>query len=230
MWLLVEYNVEREATMTTPTVITKLHIIRWLEGTRDILHDNSQYLTDLDAAIGDADHGINISRGFQEAVKGLPTVTNTDIGNILKTFGMALLSSIGGASGPLYGTFFIKAGMAVTAKEELTTEDIAVMVAEGMQGILSRGRAAVGDKTMIDTWHPAVGALADSAEAGDNIITALTIAVDAGRSGMESTVPLQARRGRASYLGERSIGHQDPGATSAYLILNQLLLTLNTDS
>jgi dihydroxyacetone kinase-like protein len=156
----------------------------------------------------------------------LPTVADKDIGNILKTIGMTLISSVGGASGPLYGTFFMRSGMTVIAKEELTNDDLYKLLLAGVEGILQRGRAQLGDKTMYDAWAPALDAMRAGFDNGDDTITALRATVAAAETGMKDTIPLQAKKGRASYLGERSIGHQDPGATSTYLILNTLLETL----
>ena len=206
--------------------ITKDEIVLWLEKTAAVLKDNKEYLTELDAAIGDADHGINMDRGFRKVMEKLPTVADKDIGNILKTIGMTLISSVGGAAGPLYGTFYLRSGMAVPSKEELRNDDLVKMLQAGVDGIVQRGRAQLEDKTMFDTWAPALEALkASLADSGDQV-EALRAAVAAGEQGMKDTIPLQARKGRASYLGERSIGHQDPGATSSYLILNALLETM----
>jgi dihydroxyacetone kinase-like protein len=209
-------------------VITRDQIVQWLEQTAAVLKENKEYLTKLDSPIGDADHGINMDRGFRKVREKLPTVADKDIGNILKTTGMTLISSVGGASGPLYGTFYMRAGMAVDAKQELTGEDLATMLQAGMDGIVQRGRAQVGDKTMIDAWSPAMRALHTSLEDGGNVLTAMRETVAAAEQGMEDTIPLQAKKGRASYLGERSIGHQDPGATSTYLILKALLDTIES--
>jgi dihydroxyacetone kinase-like protein len=159
-------------------------------------------------------------------VEKLPTVADKDIGNILKTVGMTLISSVGGASGPLYGTFFMRGGMAADAKEELSDEDLVAMLQGAVDGVLQRGRAQPGDKTMIDTLLPALDALKAGVAAGKGVVGAMEDAVGAAEQGMKDTIPLQARKGRASYLGERSIGHQDPGATSSYLVLNALLETL----
>jgi len=196
------------------TTVTKEQIVRWLEATAAVLDANKGYLTDLDSAIGDADHGTNMDRGFKKVMEKLPTVADKDIGNILKTVGMTLISSVGGASGPLYGTFYMRGGMAADAKEELSGEDLVNLLQGAVDGVIQRGRAQPGDKTMID--------------AGEDIPAALAAGVAAAEQGMKDTIPLQARKGRASYLGERSIGHQDPGATSSYLILNALLEVLRT--
>jgi dihydroxyacetone kinase-like protein len=206
--------------------VTRDQIVQWLEKTADVLTENKVYLTELDSPIGDADHGINMDRGFKKVREKLPTVADKDIGNVLKTTGMTLISSVGGASGPLYGTFFMRAGMAVASKEELDNDDLVKMLQAGVDGIVQRGRAQLEDKTMFDAWAPAMEALKTAVANGNDTVTAVSIATAAAEQGMKETIPLQARKGRASYLGERSIGHQDPGATSSYLMLNALLETL----
>ena len=203
--------------------VSKNQIVQWLESTAEVLSENKEYLTELDAAIGDADHGINMDRVFRKVMEKLPSVADKDIGNILKTIGMTLISSVGGAAGPLYGTFYMRSGMAVAAKEELDNDDIVKMLQAGVDGIVQRGRAQLEDKTMFDAWAPALEALSGSLANGDDLVVAMRSAVAAAEQGMKDTIPLQAKKGRASYLGERSIGHQDPGATSSYLILNELL-------
>lgn len=208
------------------STVTKEQVVRWLEATAAVLEANKGYLTDLDSAIGDADHGTNMDRGFKKVMEKLPTVADKDIGNILKTVGMTLISSVGGASGPLYGTFFMNGGMAADAKEELSDADLLNVLQRAVDGIVQRGRAQPGDKTMIDALGPALAALRSSVEAGAGVAQGLSAAVAAAEQGMKDTIPMQARKGRASYLGERSIGHQDPGATSSFLILNALLETL----
>jgi len=207
-------------------MITKDQIVRWLEKTAAVLHENKSYLTDLDSAIGDADHGTNMDRGFKKVMEKLPTVSDKDIGNILKTTGMTLISSVGGASGPLYGTFFMRSGMAMAAKEELSNEDLFKLLQAGVEGVLQRGRPNLEDKTMYDAWAPALEAMQGALNDGQGTVAVLETAVAACEQGMKNTIPLQARKGRASYLGERSIGHQDPGATSSYLMLNALLETV----
>jgi len=210
--------------------VTKQQVVQWLEHTAAILNDNKDYLTQLDSPIGDADHGINMSRGFKAVLGKLPSVADKDIGNILKTTGMALISSVGGASGPLYGTFFLRSGAASMSKEELNTADLLQLFFDGVDGIVQRGRPQLGDKTMFDAWAPALEAMQAACVNGDDVVVALRSAVTAAEQGMKNTIPLQAKKGRDSYLGERSIGHQDPGATSSYLILKALLETLEHDS
>ena len=208
------------------TTVTKEQVVRWLRNVAAVLEENKVKLTELDSAIGDADHGTNMDRGFKKVMEKLPTVEDKDIGNILKTVGMTLISSVGGASGPLYGTFFMNVGMAADAKEELSDADLLNVLQRAVDGIVQRGRAQPGDKTMIDALGPALAALRSSVEAGAGVAQGLSAAVAAAEQGMKDTIPMQARKGRASYLGERSIGHQDPGATSSFLILNALLETL----
>jgi dihydroxyacetone kinase-like protein len=210
--------------------VTKQHVVQWLEHTAVVLNDNKDYLSRLDSPIGDADHGINMSRGFNAVLGKLPSVADKDIGNILKATGMALISSVGGASGPLYGTFFMRSGATSMSKEELNSEDLLQLFFDGVDGIVQRGRPQLGDKTMFDAWAPALEAMQAAFVNGDDVVAALRSMVTAAEQGMKNTIPLQAKKGRASYLGERSIGHQDPGATSSYLILKALLETLEHDS
>ena len=199
-------------------MVSKDAVLTWLRDLADVYAENRAYLTKLDSDIGDADHGINMDRGFKKVIEKLPDFEDKDIGALLKGVGMTLVSTVGGASGPLYGTFFMRAGMATDGKDELGPEDILALFDAGYQGILQRGKAELGDKTMVDAMHPAVDALRSAVEAGQPLAEALRSARDAAEGGMHATTPLQARKGRASYLGERSIGHQDPGATSTYLL------------
>lgn len=194
-------------------------VLRWIEALAAAIAADEQYLTELDAAIGDADHGANMHRGFQAVLGKLPGLADQDIAAILKSVGMTLVSTVGGAGGPLYGTLFLQMGAAATGKTELAVADWAAAMRAGLQGVIARGKAAPGDKTMVDTLVPAVAALERAAGDGATIAEALRRAADAGKEGMTATIPMVARKGRASYLGERSAGHQDPGATSAYLLL-----------
>jgi dihydroxyacetone kinase-like protein len=164
-----------------------------------------------------------MDRGFKKVLEKLPSVADKDIGNILKSTGMTLMSTVGGASGPLYGTFFMRSGTAVADKEELENNDLVNLFEAGVEGVVKRGRAVLGDKTMVDAWTPAVAALKEAVEAGKDTNEVLEAAVNGADQGVQDTIPLQARKGRASYLGERSIGHQDPGATSSWLMLKTLL-------
>lgn len=207
-------------------MVTKEQILQWLQAVAVVFEQNKDYLTELDAAIGDADHGINMNRGFQKVISQLPSVVDKDIGSILKTVSMTLISSVGGASGPLYGTLFLRASTAVTGKQELTSEDMVALLQAAVDGVVQRGKATLGDKTMLDALSPAKDAYLQAVADGASTLEALQQAVAAAEEGMKNTIPLVAKKGRASYLGERSIGHQDPGATSAYLILKTLLETL----
>lgn len=207
--------------------ITKAQIIQWLEKAATALNENKAYLTELDAAIGDADHGTNMARGFKAVVEKLPSVADKDIGAILKTTGMTLMSSVGGASGPLYGAFFLRAASVAPDKTELSGEELVKLLEDGMNGIAQRGRALVGDKTMIDAWALAVTAAQGALREGKAVVETVQACVAAAEQGMQATIPLQAKKGRASYLGERSMGHQDPGATSTYLLLQALLDALS---
>lgn len=203
--------------------VTKAEILKWITLSANVMQENKQYLTDLDSPIGDADHGINMARGFKKVLERLPTVQDKDIGNILKTTGMALISSVGGASGPLYGTFFMRAAAPVMSKEVLTDDDLVAMLDMGLEGVISRGRANLGDKTMVDGWTPALEALRAAFANGADTKAAMQACVAGAEKGMQDTIPMLAKKGRASYLGERSVGHQDPGATSTYFLLNALL-------
>jgi len=200
--------------------VTKQHIVKWLETAADLFAQQENYLTELDRKIGDADHGLNMNRGFRKVMEKLPAMADKDIGTVLKTTGMTLLSSIGGASGPLYGTFFIRAASSVMGKEELTLEELVTMLDDGVKGVQQRGRAEAGDKTMVDTWLAVLSSLQQ--RAGNELGVALEQAAQAAEQGMKATIEMQARKGRASYLGERSIGHQDPGATSSYYLFTAL--------
>jgi dihydroxyacetone kinase-like protein len=200
-------------------MITHDDIIAWVRRFAAVVAENKPYLTELDSAIGDADHGINMDRGFSAVVGKLDGIAGGDIGQTLRTVGTTLVSTVGGASGPLYGMFFMQMGGAVAGKGSLTAEEFATAFEAGLGGVLRIGKAEPGDKTMVDALIPARDALraaiADGASAGD----AVSRMADAAEQGMLATVPLVARKGRASYLGERSAGHQDPGATSTHFLL-----------
>jgi dihydroxyacetone kinase-like protein len=194
-------------------------VLNWIKTYAAVIADNKEYLTQLDAAIGDADHGANMDRGFQAALAKLPGVSDKDIGTILKTVGMTLVSTVGGAGGPLYGTLFMQMGTSSAGKLELTLADWVDALAAGVNGVVMRGKANLGDKTMVDALSPALVVLKDAAANGTPLHEALVQSARAAKQGMIGTIPLVAKKGRASYLGERSAGHQDPGATSSYLLL-----------
>jgi len=202
--------------------VTRDQIVQWLRTAGNILKEKRDYLTQLDAVIGDADHGINMDRGFKKVLAQLPDIADKDIGSILKATGMALISSVGGASGPLYGTFFLQAGMSAIGKYELDTAGLTALFNAGLKGLIERGKAQAGDKTMVDALAPGAEALHLAVREGQDITEVLRLVVEATEQGMKDTIPMVARKGRASYLGKRSIGHQDPGATSSYLILKSL--------
>jgi dihydroxyacetone kinase-like protein len=204
-------------------VVTKAKIVAWLTAVGSVLSENREYLTKLDAALGDADHGINMDRGFKKVGEVVSKNRKKDIGSILKDTGMVLISAVGGASGPLYGSFFLRAGSAVSHKITLNVRDILDLWGAGLNGVIDRGKAQPGDKTMVDALAPGVDALQKEVEQGKDIVEAVTIAVHEAEKGMRSTIPMLAKKGRASYLGERSVGHQDPGATSSYFILKTFL-------
>ena len=199
--------------------ITSEDTLRWLNQLAQALHENRDYLTQLDSPIGDADHGINMDRGFKAVIDKLPTVASMDIGSILKTVGTTLVSTVGGASGPLYGTAFLRAGMATSGKNELYEADYVGMLEAALEGIKARGKAQPGEKTMVDALTPALAAAKEAQAQGLDLCQMMRHASDAAETGMKATIPMLATKGRASYLGERSIGHQDPGATSSWLIL-----------
>jgi dihydroxyacetone kinase-like protein len=199
--------------------IARDDVLEWIKLCAKVISDNKDYLVQLDAAIGDADHGANMDRGFQAIMKKTQEIGDKDIGTIFKTVGMTLLSTVGGASGPLYGTFFLQAGMKTAGKMELSLEDWESALEAALAGVIMRGKAELGDKTMVDGLTPAVNALKDAINRQLPLAKALMLSADAAKQGMEETTPLVARKGRASYLGERSAGHQDPGATSTYLLL-----------
>lgn len=184
------------------------------------------FLTQLDNAIGDGDHGINLARGFKSVEAKLPTFADKDIGAILKGVGMELVSTVGGASGPLYGTAFMKAGNVCKGKLELTDADFVAALDAAIGGIKMRGKAVEGEKTMLDALCPALKSLKDSLEGGKNFVDALADGVDAAAKGVEYTKTIIATKGRASYLKERSLGHQDPGATSSLYMLQEALKIL----
>ncbi|HEY9670311.1 MAG TPA: dihydroxyacetone kinase subunit DhaL [Waterburya sp.] len=208
-------------------MVTKEQIIRWLQAVAVVLEQNKNYLTELDSAIGDADHGINMNRGFQKVISQLPSVADKDIGIILKNVSMTLISSVGGASGPLYGTMFLRASTVVSGKSVLTDQDMVALLQAMVDGLVQRGKAQLGDKTMLDALYPTVEAFKQAIANGGSTQDSLQQAVAAAEQGMKNTTPLVARKGRASYLGDRSANHQDPGATSTYLILKTLLETVN---
>jgi len=200
-------------------MINRDDMLAWIYELQNVFQQNKDYLTDLDAAIGDADHGINMERGFNAVTAALEKSAPPDTDGILKTVAMTLIKTVGGASGPLYGTFFLRAAAECSGKDDLATADIVALFRAGLQGIVQRGKAELNDKTMVDALSPALSAMSAACDAGADINAMLNEGAAGARSGMKDTLKMQARKGRASYLGARSIGHQDPGATSSFLLL-----------
>jgi dihydroxyacetone kinase-like protein len=209
--------------------LTTEQVLAWIQRIAELMRQNRDYLTQLDAAIGDADHGANMDRGFQVAVQKLGNEPPNDIGAIFRTVGMALLSSVGGAAGPLYGTFFLELGKQLAGRTTVSAQEWATALRTAVATVAARGQAQVGDKTMIDALAPAVEELERALAEGVSLAAAMQRAAAAAEEGMRATIPLQARRGRASYLGERSVGHQDPGATSSALLLTAAAEILATE-
>jgi phosphoenolpyruvate---glycerone phosphotransferase subunit DhaL len=194
-------------------------VLGWVEAFSSTAAENREYLTRLDAAIGDADHGINMDRGMQAVLAKLDGLEGDDIGALLKTVGMTLVSTVGGAAGPLYGTLFLQMGVATAGKSELEPQDWAAALDAAVKGVQMRGKAEPGDKTMVDALVPARDAFSAALAEGASFEEALRRSAHAAEEGMQATIPLVAKKGRASYLGERSANHQDPGATSSHLLL-----------
>jgi phosphoenolpyruvate---glycerone phosphotransferase subunit DhaL len=194
----------------------------WLERFGETVTANAAELTRLDSAIGDADHGTNMSRGFRAVRERVLTQDGFDLPTLFKQTGMTLIGTVGGAGGPLYGTIFLRMGQAAAGREGLTLEEVADALAAALEGVQARGKAQPGDKTMVDALGPAVDALRSAVAAGSAAPAALRAAADAAQAGAEATIPMLAKKGRASYLGERSVGHQDPGATSTALMVLSL--------
>src|SRR6476620_11413473 len=189
----------------------------WMRRSSAMLTEHRMELIDLDRAIGDGDHGENMARGFAALVVKLDEAPPEDIAGVFKLVAMTLMSKVGGASGPLYGTAFMRASKA--AEGDLDSDGVVALCEAALDGIVSRGKATTGEKTMVDAWTPAIAAAKEAAADGKSPAEALRAAADAAAAGAEATIPMKATKGRASYLGDRSIGHQDPGATStAYLL------------
>lgn len=201
--------------------MTKSQVLQWLENCNEVMTAQRDYLTQLDTEIGDADHGLNMQRGFSKALEKVATVAEKDIGTILKTVGMTLLSQVGGASGPLYGSLFIKGAQSAVGKEELSNDELVTVLKQGVEGIIARGRAELGDKTMCDVWLPVLAEL-ETADKSQSLGALFESTVKKAEESVAATIPLVAKKGRASYLGERSAGHQDPGATSTMYMIKAL--------
>jgi dihydroxyacetone kinase-like protein len=200
-----------------PETITNDQVVAWVRAYAAQIAEQKGALTKLDAAIGDGDHGTNMDRGMRKVLEKLDGIEGDDIGGTLKAVGMALVSSVGGAAGPLYGTLFMQMGAGAAGASELDLDGWTQALDKGVAGVQARGKAVLEDKTMVDALVPAVEALKE--HAGGSLADAVTASAAAAQKGMEATIPLVARKGRASYLGERSADHQDPGATSSHLLL-----------
>ncbi|MDQ2848657.1 MAG: dihydroxyacetone kinase subunit DhaL [Actinomycetota bacterium] len=198
----------------------------WIDRFAAEIEQNKDHLTELDGPIGDNDHGINMDRGMRAVHASLTQAGTQPIEVMLKAAGMTLIRSVGGASGPLYGTVLLRMAQATSGHDSLDAATLGQALEAGRQGIIDRGKAEPGDMTMLDAWDPAVRAYQEAVSGGQDLPRAVAAATQAAEAGMEATIPLVARKGRASYLGERSVGHQDPGATSSYLLFKALQETV----
>jgi dihydroxyacetone kinase-like protein len=214
-------------SLSVVEAVTVDRLVAWLSAFRDAVHEHGAYLTELDSAIGDADHGANLIRGM-DAVMAAVEPPPTNAGDLLKKVGMTLVTSVGGASGPLYGTFFLRAATAVGDATVLDGAALLTALRAGLEGIVARGKAEAGDKTMYDALAPAMGAFEEALASGAEPDVAARAAADAAAAGRDATEPMLALKGRASYLGERSVGHLDPGAASSALLLAALADTLES--
>jgi phosphoenolpyruvate---glycerone phosphotransferase subunit DhaL len=194
-------------------------VLRWLSALQKVFAENRQQLTDLDSAVGDGDFGISLDRGFTAVQAELTANPPADIRAVLQNVASVLIKTMGGSSGPLLGTFFLRAGTASAGKSELDPAGVVALFQSGVEGIQQRGKAALGDKTMLDALLPAVDAMRGALEAGSGLAEILERGAAAAEAGMRATISMSARKGRASYLGDRSVGHADPGATASYLLL-----------
>ena len=208
-------------------MFTAAQAVSWVRASAAVIEENAAALTRLDAAIGDGDHGSNMNRGFKAALQRLDGLEATDFGGVFKAVGMALISKVGGASGPLYGSFYLAVGKGLGDAETVEDGALAAALRAGYDGVVARGKAQLEDKTMLDAWHPALEALDAALASGSDLGAALDQAERAAEAGMKATIPLVARKGRASYLGERSRDHQDPGATSTHLLVKALADVVN---
>jgi phosphoenolpyruvate---glycerone phosphotransferase subunit DhaL len=208
--------------------VTTADLVAWVRAFARLVDENKDLLTELDAAIGDADHGVNMHRGFTAAVAALDEAAVATPGTLFKKVGMTLVSTVGGASGPLYGTFFLRLGSALGDAAPVVPDAFAAALRAGVDGVVARGKAEAGDKTMFDALAPAVEALGAALADGEPWVAALGRSSAAADAGRDVTIPMLARKGRASYLGERSTGHQDPGATSAALLLTAAVEALGS--
>jgi len=208
-------------------VFTAAQAVSWVRASAVVIEENAAALTRLDAAIGDGDHGTNMNRGFKAVLQRLDGLEAADFGSVFKAVGMALIGKVGGASGPLYGSFYLAVGKGLGEVEAVEDGALAAALRAGYEGVVARGKAQLEDKTMLDAWHPALEAMDAALAGGSDLGQALDQAEQAAEAGMRATIPLVARKGRASYLGERSRDHQDPGATSTHLLVKALADVVN---
>ena len=208
-------------------MFTAAQAVSWVRASAAVIDENAAALTRLDAAIGDGDHGTNMNRGFKAVLQRLDGLEAADFGSVFKAVGMALIGKVGGASGPLYGSFYLAVGKGLGEVEAVEDGALAAALRAGYEGVVARGKAQLKDKTMLDAWHPALEALDAALAGGSDLGQALDQAERAAEAGMKATIPLVARKGRASYLGERSRDHQDPGATSTHLLVKALADVVN---
>jgi dihydroxyacetone kinase-like protein len=208
-------------------VFTAPQAVAWVRASAAVIEANAAALTRLDAAIGDGDHGTNLNRGYKAALQRLEGLEGEDFGGVFKAVGMALVSKVGGASGPLYGSFYLALGKELGDAAEVEDDRLAAALRAGYEGVVARGKAQLEDKTMLDAWHPALEALDAALAGGRELGEALDEAEQAAAAGVKATIPMVARKGRASYLGERSRDHQDPGATSTHLLVKALADVVN---
>lgn len=198
----------------------------WISALAPLYNEKKEYLTELDSAIGDADHGINMSRGFSSVADELEAKQPKSMSETCKITAMSLIKHVGGASGPLYGTFFLKMSKSLAGKDEASMADMYDALYAGYNGLLERGKARPGDKTMLDVWFPVLEKMKACLDSGVTEAAAMLKDMTAvAKESMEGTIPMLAKKGRASYLGERSVGHQDPGATSSYYMIEAALQT-----
>jgi dihydroxyacetone kinase-like protein len=214
-------------SLSVAEAVTVDRLVGWLSAFRGAVHEHGDYLTELDSAIGDADHGTNLIRGMDAVMAAAVDPVPATPGDLLKKVGMTLVTSVGGASGPLYGTFFLRAATAAGDATELDGPALLAALRAGLEGIVARGKAEAGDKTMYDALAPALAAFEAALDSGADIAAAARAAADAAAAGRDATEPMHALKGRASYLGERSVGHIDPGAASTALLLAALADTLD---
>jgi dihydroxyacetone kinase-like protein len=209
-------------------VFTVAQALAWVRSAAAVMEEHAAELTKLDSAIGDGDHGTNMNRGFRAAVQRLDALEgDQDFGAVFKAVGMALIGKVGGASGPLYGSLFLGMGKELGDSDQVEDQRLAAALRAGYDSVVARGKAQLEDKTMLDAWHPALAALDAALAEGKELGPALDDATAAAEAGMKATIPMVARKGRASYLGERSRDHQDPGATSTWLLLRTLSDVVN---